>query len=357
MSLPVVPETMSALRLYEAGAPGHPADLRWEEVPTPRASAGEVLVRVEACGLGDDLPLIGGEHPPPGLPVTLGREASGVIAATGPQVADWQPGDRVAVAGGIVCERCVYCTSGRDNLCIARQSLGQDRDGAHAEFVLVDERALLAAPGELAPELVALVTRTVAVPYHALKRGGAGEGVTLSVHGLDGRGLHAIQLARLTGAHIIGVDRGERLERARDWGADEVVDAGEDDVAHRVRELTEGGVDRSLELTGHAQSVRTAVDCLRPGGRATLARAGTLTLPEATLTRVVERELDLVGSPDPTLQDVGELLDLLADGRLDLTRSVGVRVPTSELPGRLPELLESDPVSVVAAPAPAEPGA
>jgi alcohol dehydrogenase, propanol-preferring len=351
-----VPETMSALRLHEAAAPGHPADLRWEQVPTPRPAATQVLVRVDACGLGDDLPLISGEETPPVRPVTLGREASGVIAATGPQVADWQPGDRVAIVGGIVCERCVYCTSGRDNLCIAHRALGRDRDGAHAEFVLVDEHALLAAPGELGAELVALVTRTVAVPYHALKRAGAGEGVTLSVHGLDGRGLHAIQLARLTGAHVIGVDRGERLERALDWGADEVVDTDEGDVAHRVRELTEGGVDRSLELTGQAESVPAAVDCLRPGGRATLQRAGAWTLPQDTLARVVDQELDLVGSPDPTLQDVGELLDLLADGRLDLTRSVGMRVHTSELPARLPELVEHDPVSIVAAPGAAEAG-
>jgi alcohol dehydrogenase, propanol-preferring len=356
VTLPV-PETMNALRLHAAGAPDRPADLRWEQVPTPRPSAGQALVQVDACGLGDDLPLLSGEHPSPGLPVTLGREASGVIVATGPEVADWQPGDRVALVGGIVCERCMYCTGGRDNLCIARQLLGRDRDGAHAEFVLVDERALLAAPGELAPELVALVTRTVAVPYHALKRSGLGEGLTLSVHGLDGRGLHAIQLARLTGAHVIGVDRGERLERARDWGADEIVDTDEGDVALRIRELTEGGVDRSVELSGRAQSVRTAVDCLRPGGRATLQRAGGWTLPEDTLARVVDQELDLVGSPDPTLQDVGELLDLLADGRLDLTRSVGVRVHTGELPTRMPELLERDPVSVVAAPSLPDPGA
>jgi alcohol dehydrogenase, propanol-preferring len=279
VSLPV-PETMSALRLHAAGAQGRPADLRWEEVPTPRPAAGQVVVRVDACGLADDLPLISGEHPQPVLPVTLGREASGVIAATGPQVTDWQPGDRVAVVGGIVCQRCVYCSSGRDNLCIARQSLGRDLDGAHAEFVLVDERALLAAPGELAPTLVALVTRTVAIPYHALKRAGAGEGAhAVTVHGLDGRGLHAIQLARLTGAHVIGVDRGERLERARDWGADEVVDTDADDAAHRIRELTEGGADRSLELSGEAQSATTAVDCLRPGGRATLQRAGAWTPP------------------------------------------------------------------------------
>ena len=94
-----------------------------------------------------------------------------------------------------------------------------------------------------------------------------------------------------------------------------------------------------------------AGDCLRPGGRATLAGAGGWTLPEATLARVVAEELDLVGSPDPTLQDIGELLDLLDDGRLDLTRSVGVRVRTSELPSRLPELLERDPVTIVAGPA------
>lgn len=347
-----VPETMHALRLHRPG-PGRDADLRWEEVPTPRPAAGQVLVRVEACGLDDeDLALIGGARTAPGLPVTLGREAAGVVAATGAGPTDWEPGDRVALAGGIVCERCVYCSTGRDNLCIARAALGRDRDGAHAELVVVDEHALLAAPGELAPEVVALTTRTVAVPYHALKRGGAGEGVTLSVHGLGGRGLHAIQLARLAGAHVIGVDRGDRLERARDWGADEVVDAEVQDVAHRVRELTEGGVDRSLELTGNEASVRTAVDCLRPGGRATLTGAGDRTLPRATLSRVVDEELDVVGSPAPTRQDVGELLDLLTEGRLDLTRSVGAHVATGELPTLLGDLLDgrTDPVSVVASP-------
>ncbi len=346
-----VPETMRAVRLHAPRREQHDADLRVEQVPTPRPGPGQVLVRVHACGVDEADVAVSDNQFSPALPLTLGREAAGVVATLGDDVADWQPRDRVAIAATQPCGRCPYCAAGRDNLCIAGRTLGTDVDGAHADYVVVDERYLLPVPPEVSDEQAALVTQAVAGPYHALKRGGVGEGVTASIHGLRGRGLHAVLLAKLTGAHVIGVDEGEeRLARALDWGADEVVDTADPDVAGRVHQLTEGGTDRAFEFTGLVETLDTAVRCLRPGGRATVTGwdpAGLRTVPMA---RLVTDELELVGSGAPTVQDIGELLDLLTDGRLDLGRSVTHRVGPDEVPAALRRLAvdEGHPVRIMA---------
>lgn len=346
-----VPETMRGVRLHAPRREQHDADLRVDELATPRPGPGQVLVRVHACGVDEaDVAVTDNELSPP-LPLVLGREAAGIVAELGEGVGDWQPHDRVAIAPSQPCGRCTYCAAGRDNLCVAARTLGTDVDGAHAEFVVVDARYLLPVPPEVPTEQAALATQAVAGPYHALKRGGVGEDVTLTIHGLRGRGLHAILLAKLTGAHVIGVDAGQdRLARALDWGADEVVDAADPDVAGRVHELTEGGTDRAFEFTGLVETLDTAVRCLRPGGRATVTGWDPAALRTVPMSRLVTDELELVGSSAPTVQDIGELLDLLADGRLDLSRSVSHRLTMDEVPAAVARLAadEGRPVRMVA---------
>lgn len=347
-----VPATMHALRLHRPADASQRAEVRWEEVATPQPSGTEVLVRVDACAVdADDLAIVAGARSTAEVPVTLGRAAAGVVVATGPQAPDWQPGDPVVVDGGVSCGRCRYCTTARDNLCVARRTLGRDQDGAHAGFVLSDARHLLPASGDLPAATLAVAARTVAVVYHALKRAGVGEGVTLGVHGLGARGLHAVLLARLAGAHVIAVGRGERTEQALAWGADEAVADEAGGLGARVREVTEGGLDCALELTGEPGHVAAAVEGLRAGGRVALTRAAG-GLPPAALRRAIDRELDVVGTHDATLQDLGEVIDLLADGRLDLSRSVAQEVATADLPDRLEELARAsgDPDSLVAVP-------
>jgi D-arabinose 1-dehydrogenase-like Zn-dependent alcohol dehydrogenase len=346
-----VDETMRAVRLHAPRREQQDADLRIDEVAVPGPGPGQVLVRVHACGVDEaDVAVTDNDLASP-LPIVLGREAAGTVAELGQGVADWRPQDRVAIAASQPCGRCPYCTGGRDNLCIAGRTLGTDVDGAHAAYVVVDARYLLPVPPEVPIEQAALTTQAVAGPYHALKRGGVGDGVTVSVHGLRGRGLHAILLARLTGAHVIGVDTSEdRLARALDWGADAVVDAADPDVAGRVHELTEGGADRAFEFTGLVETLDTAVRCLRPGGRATVTGWDPAALRTVPMSRLVTDELELVGSGAPTVQDVGELLDLLADGRLDLSRSVTHRLTIDEVPGALTRLAsdEGGPVRMMA---------
>jgi 2-desacetyl-2-hydroxyethyl bacteriochlorophyllide A dehydrogenase len=346
-----VPETMRAARVHATGSPDV-ADVRLETVPTPRPGPGEVLVRVQACGVGPgDLSLVRGELPDePALPLVLGREAAGVVEAVGERAEGWQPGDRVAIAAAQPCGGCALCAAGRANLCVSLRVLGVDADGAQAEFVVAAAGTLSPVPPEVSIEEAAIVTDTVATPYHALKRGGVGEGVATSVHGLDGVGLHAVLLAKLTGAHVIGVDGDEhRRRRALDWGADAVVDPSDGQAEHRVREVSEGGVDRSFVFSGSPAVVDEAVRSLRPGGRATTAGAGRGALDTVAIGRLAAQELEVVGASVPTPEDVGELLDLLDAGRLDLSRSVTDRGALDEIVDLLRRLEtdEGHPVAIV----------
>lgn len=342
---------MRAARLHRPRSADGPEDLRIDEVATPDPGPGEVLVRVMACGVcASDLHVVQGITPSSHLPITLGHEAAGTVEVVGEGVDDWMPGDRVLVPAGRTCGQCPMCLGGRDNLCPFQQVLGVTADGAQAEFTLAPARMLVPVPGTMPFEQAAILADAVATPYHALKRGGINEDLTCAIVGLGGLGMHAIQLARLTGAHVIGVDVDPvSLERARDWGAHDVVDASDGGGAARVRELTEGGVDRAFEFVGLQATAHDAVKCLRPGGRATLVGLSRERLSTLPLGLFVAQELEVVGSFGSTLQDVNELLDLVESGRLDLSRSVSHTLALDEFPEglRMLETRDGNPVRIV----------
>jgi alcohol dehydrogenase, propanol-preferring len=316
---------MHALRLHGSGEQDGSEDLRVDEIATPTPGPAEVLVEVAACGIGArDLGVVRGTTPHgPQLPQILGHEAAGTVAAIGAQVTDWQPGDRVAVLAGRPCRRCTYCRIGRENLCVSLTVPGIDGDGALAGFVLADPELLAPVPTEVPFHEAAIVVDAVATPYHALKRAGLAEGSTVAIFGMGGLGMHALLLAKLWGAQVVGVDIDPvNLERALAWGADVVVDARDGDPAVRIHELSAGGVDRAIEFVGSAASADQAVRAVAPGGRTVVVGLGPDQLASLPLREFVARELEVAGSFGSTLQDVGELFDLLEDGRLDLSRSV-----------------------------------
>ena len=347
-----IPATMRAFRLFGLPEDGGLPDLRLTEVPVPRPGPGEVLVRVLACGVcASDLHIVTGGTPAGELPLTLGHEIAGDVVALGADTPDWQVGDRVAAHPGIACGRCAYCRGGRTNLCTDAEGLGISVDGGQAEYVAVHHSALVHVPRSVPVEQAAILVDAVATPYHALKRAGITEGTTVAITGLGGLGMHAVQLCRLAGAStIVGVDVDPtNLERALQWGADEVVDAREGSVARRVRELTAGGVERSMEFVGTNETIDQAIKMLAPGGRAVLVGLTPeplRTLPSALL---VSNELEVVGSFGATMQDVNELVDLVDAGRLDLSRSVTHRYPLSRFPDALMQLADrrDDPIRIV----------
>lgn len=310
------------------GLPGH---LRAVGRPAPAAAEGEVVVEVHAA-------LLAPRTAPPHVDGTVvGTSAAGVVVALGTGVVGLAVGDAVVLPALLTCARCAACRAGRANLCSQRRQPGVDVDGWAAERVAVPAHLLVSAAASVPAPLAASIPGVVASAYHALKRAGVGPGVSVAVVGADALGLHLTQLAALAGGEVTTLDdRSAARERAADLGADEVLPL----EGRPLHEVLEEPVDRLF--AGGRRPPPEALEALAPGGRLVLLGDGDASesVPVAS-DLLVRGELDVVGSSGATPQDVLELLDLAAEGRLVLHTAVGARFGVADLP-RAEEALVSD---------------
>jgi NADPH:quinone reductase-like Zn-dependent oxidoreductase len=300
---------------------GEPGILQYGDVPDPVPAAGEVLVRVRACGLNRlDLWMEEG-----GLPVVTllpripGGEVSGEIAGLGIGVADWRVGDRVAVQSNLFCGVCEFCKRGEESICIRGQLLGVQRDGGFAELLTVPERALVRLPDGVDFETSAALTLASSTAMHMLTHRTTvrpGDWV-LVMAGASGVGSGAIQIAKHLGARVISTGSTEAKRKfAVDLGAEFVFDSGNADWAAEVRKITgKRGVDLVVEHVGGDVLLR-CFDCL--------ARGGTIVTCGATAGREVMlklwpffvKEQKLVGSYGRRREDMIAALQWAAEGKL-----------------------------------------
>lgn len=257
--------TMKALQYRTVGAAPEVV-----EVPVPEPGPGQVLLKVTAAGVcHSDFAIMGRTEAELGfpLPLTLGHEAAGTVAALGQGVTAFAPGDEVAVYGPWGCGACVKCAEGKENYCLRAAELGirppgLGAPGAIAEYLLVDDARHLVPLGGLDPVRAVPLTDAGLTPYHAIKRSlpKLVPGSTAVVIGAGGLGHVAIQLLRsLSAARVVALDLGaDKLALAREVGAHETVvsDAG---AAAAVRELTGGlGAQLVLDFVGAPPTVATA---------------------------------------------------------------------------------------------------
>lgn len=297
-------------------------------VPVPRPAADEVLVRVAATGLcGSDVHIaVEGITPTPYVPITLGHEIAGTVAAVGQGVTDWSVDERVCVFPLTFDGTCATCLAGHSEICVNRRAIGIHTDGGLAEYVTVPARNLAAVPDGVPFTQAAICTDAVITPFHALTdvaRLAPGESVV--VIGAGGLGLHAVQIAKLAGGSpVIAVDtRARQLERASRAGADVVVDAAGESVVDAVLAATAGlGADVAAEFIGTQATIGQAVECLRIGGRAVVVGLGADPITVLPPTVFVRRQLQLLGSYGATLATLQRVLQLVATARLDLGQSI-----------------------------------
>jgi 2-desacetyl-2-hydroxyethyl bacteriochlorophyllide A dehydrogenase len=326
-----------------------------EEVQTPAPGAGEVLLKVKACGIcGSDIHIaFEGITPVPFTPIILGHEFSGEIAQVGESVDGWKVGDRVTASCIVSCGHCPSCRARNQQICFEKRLLGVHLNGGLAEFVAVPEENLIKLPDHISFEEGALLTDAVATPYRALtRRGQLKPGEKVAVVGCGGLGIHAVQLARIFGAGlVIGVDVSEiALDRAKDGGADLVCNSSREDPVTFIQEATGGaGVDLAIECVGRRNTIQMAVASLAPGGRAVVVGLGSEEILLPPPTEFVRREVSLMASYAFTVREIGELVQLVAGGRLDLSKSVSRRIPLEEINEGLKALDEKidDPIRIV----------
>ncbi|MFS8524325.1 MAG: zinc-binding dehydrogenase [Limnochordales bacterium] len=301
---------MWAVRIHEHGGP---EVLRWERVQPPVPRADEVLVRVRAVALNhlDLWNRRGLPRPMVRLPHILGSDIAGQVAAVGELVDHVKPGDEVILNPGVGCGRCRECLSGRDNMCREYTILGAGRPGGYAQYVTAPGVNVIPKPKGLTFAEAAALPLVFLTAWHMLKtRARLQPGETVLVWGAgSGVGSAAIQIAKLLGARVIAATGGEaKAARARELGADHVIDYKSENVLERVRELTgRRGVDVVFEHVGQA-TWETSVKALAAGGR--LVTCGNTTGWEAQtdLRYVFARQLNILGS---YMGGKGELLELL----------------------------------------------
>ncbi len=312
---------MKALQLV---APGRPLELR-DTTETPPAG-DDVTVSVAAAGIcRSDLHYRAGFPEVGPLPLTLGHEVAGVVAAIGPNVQDLAPGDRVCVHYQVGCGDCRHCTREREMFCPTGKMIGNGRPGGYAERITVPARNIVPVPDQVPLDHAAVIMCSSATSLHALRKGRTAPGDQVAVFGVGGLGMSAIQLALLEGAaavYAIDVDS-RKLEQAAALGAVPVAA-----TSHPVDALRkQGGMDVALELVGSAQVMQQCLDSLAPMGRAVAVGLTADTVPVGPYTDLVTGESELIGSSDHLRSEIEELLDHAAGGNLALDGIVGRHIP------------------------------
>jgi alcohol dehydrogenase len=253
-----------------------PGSKSWAEVPTPTIQDNtDVIVRVDCTTIcGSDLHILKGDVPevPPGL--ILGHEAVGTVESVGSAVTTVVPGDRVLVSCISACGRCRYCREGRYGQCLGGGGwiLGHLINGTQAEYVRVPfaDTSTYKVPEGSDDEEVLMLADILPTAYEVgVLNGHVQPGDTVAVVGAGPIGLSAIMGALLySPSHIIAIDLADtRLDAAKRFGADLLVNNGRDDPIEFVRELTGGlGVDVAIEAVGVPASFELCTELVRPGG-------------------------------------------------------------------------------------------
>jgi alcohol dehydrogenase len=309
--------------------------LRVEDVPDPEPAPDGAVVAVRASGVcRSDWHGWMGNDPDIRLPHVPGHELAGEIAAVGPHVRAFEPGERVTVPFCCGCGRCEPCRLGHTQLCDEDFQPGFTAWGSFAQYVALPraDLNLVRLPDTVGDAQAAslgcrFMTAFAAVTVH----GRVEAGDWLAVHGCGGVGLAAVMVAAARGAGVIAVDIDDgKLERARSIGAAHAIRA--EDAAERIVQLTGGGAHVSVDALGSAATCAASIRCLRKRGRH--VQVGLLLGDERTvplpMDRVIARELELRGVHGMAVRHYDALLRAIATGALDPGRLVGKTIPLEE---------------------------
>lgn len=313
---------MKAARLHAYGTP-----LVIEEVPTPEPGPGEVIVKIAGAGFcHSDLHVIDGEiRVLPRMPLTLGHENAGYVAALGAGARGVREGDPVAVFGGWGCGRCDYCVTGHDQLCLSPEWCGiSDRDGGYAEYLRVPRDKYLVKLDKLHPRLAAPLTDAALTPYRAIKKSlpHLEPDHPVLVIGAGGLGQYGVKLlALLAGSPIIVVDTSAEKRRiALDLGATTALDGARPDVVEAILDVSHGGVSAAFDFVGSEATLQNAIATTRALGKVYQIglAGGTARMKVLENTRFeVAFEATLWG----TVKELREVVALVEAGKLSLGES------------------------------------
>ena len=310
---------MKAMVLTAINAP-----LELQDIPIPVPGPTDVLLRVKACGSGLTLHHAVKGYRPINLPAIIGHEILGEVVEVGSKVQGFAIGDYVTPHATVLCGHCRMCRTGREPLCeFAPGGVGRQIPGGYAEFVALPERICIKVPPQVVEQHGAagasIICDAMTTPYKVTDLTSLGAGDYCVIYGAAGGvGIHLVQMAKLRGAHVIGIDIGqEKLAATIGQGADHVIDAASEDAVGRVHELTGGwGADVVVDFVGTNDTLNQGVSMLAKSGR--LAIVGLSPKSDAVISAPASTLLyngqSIFGSRSYSRQEVAECLALVASG-------------------------------------------
>jgi propanol-preferring alcohol dehydrogenase len=297
-------------------------------VPRPEPGPGDVLVKVEACGVGLTVVNIcsGKLQGPTGVARNRipGHEIAGVVAETGAGVTRFKPGDRVLAYFYITCGYCRYCRRGKEPLCENFGGyVGNDVNGGYAEYVSLPEGSWFTLPDSLDFVAATTIPDAIGTPVHVCgSRANLRPGDrALIVGAAGGVGVHMVQVARLHGAEVIAVDLDDaKLERVKQYGADHVVNIeglGAEAAREKVMAITGGyGPDAVIDTVGSRETLRWGFEVLgKAGVLVSIATHPGVEMSVAPGT-LVFKEVSVVGSRYHSKAEYERAIELVRVGRI-----------------------------------------
>ncbi|MDP9160967.1 MAG: zinc-dependent dehydrogenase [Acidobacteriota bacterium] len=313
-------------------------DVRMETVPVPKIGLGELLVKVHTCGIcGTDLKKISsGSHSAPRI---FGHETSGIVAAVGEGVDNFQLGDRVVVFHHIPCHECYYCRHNTFAQCETYKKVGctagfEPSGGGFAEYVRVMEWIVREGTVRI-PDGVSFEQACFLEPVNTVMKGieilRLRSDETALVIGQGPIGILLAGLAQRAGASVITSDLHEqRLTISRGFGLTNAINASRSDIVNEVRKQTDGrGADVAILAVGGDGLIRTAMDAIRPGGRALLFAQTVRGQASIDPAAICVDEKTLLGSYSASV-DLQEASTRFVMGKgMDLEKLISHRFPLS----------------------------
>ena len=323
-------------------------EFRLVDIPVPQPGNGQVRIEVRAAGVClSDVHLLKGIITPAylvGDEVTLGHEVAGVIEEIGRSAGDWSIGDRVIVCAGVRDKHNRVTT------------LGFDYDGGFAQFIIADIAALVKIPENLPFEMACIIPDAVSTPWAAITQTAkVREGESAAVFGIGGLGFHAVQLLSIRGASpIIAIDPlAEARDRALSIGAHIVLDPHDPEFSAKVMEITSSaGVDVAFDFAGSGLARNQGLRMLAEGGRLVIVGLANEPIVIPSDIAFAYKRTQVLGHYGSEPFHTQQLVDLIRDGRLDLSSSITGIVPLENILQAL-DRLESkidNPIRIVIKP-------
>jgi len=296
-----------------------PYALALEEIPRPQARSGHVVVRVRSTAVcGTDVGIYKGKISVPRLPVVQGHESTGEIAEVGPGVTDFKVGDRVVLNSVIFCRHCAYCYDGKVNLCPNGGLMGREVDGTFAEYVAVPDYNCIKIPDSISFEdgtgLISLAT-----VFRSHEKIRITPGDTIAVIGQGAAGLLQTRLSVISGADpVFAVTRSPwKLAIAERFGA-RIINAGQTNPVSEVHEASGRGVDLVIECVGSSDTLRQAMEMVRPGGTVLLFGIAPADMDRFNGYAMYFKEITLIGSRGMVPKDFHIGIKAVESGKIDL---------------------------------------